>query len=425
MSIISPVTGSESVKLTPNAARLELSRLSSGEGVTLQDIFRRMTEIAADTLEVDRVGIWFFIDHHKALRCAYLFERSKREHSEGMTIRVADYPSYLTGLENQRVIAATDAAVNPQTRVFAEPYFQPLGIRATLDAPVFLEGAVIGVVCHEHIGSIREWTAEERDFAVTIADQTALKMKGAELAQARETLRTQDAQLAEARRLDAVGRMAAGIAHDFNNLLAVIHGSAVMLARMTSLPAEAREWSRHILEAADRGMMLAADLSRCARESTQPARVLSPVLAAERMLPLLRAAAGPRCPIVFTHDAHMGKVFIDPSGLERVLLNLVINAREAMPNGGAITIRIRGISTNGQQHICLEIADTGIGIDPAIQPMIFEAFFSTRTDGRGSGLGLAVVKQVVDRAGGEVRVESEPGRGTRFQVLLPRVSAQG
>lgn len=412
--------------LTPDLARLRLSRLSSGEGAPLTQLFYQITEIAAETLSVDRVGIWLFVDDHKALRCAHLYEAEKNEHSEGVTLRVADFPLYFSVLEDERVTAASDILAHPTMETLAEAYFNPLNIRATLDAPIYVDGRVIGVVCHEHIATPRDWSAEERDFAVSVAEATALKIKGAQLADARETLRTQDAQLSEARRLDVVGRTAAGLAHDFNTLLTVMHGCAIMLARLPNLPLEAREWTRHIIEASERGTALVGDLARCARESDRPARVVSPVEVVTRMLPLLRAAAGANCPITLTTAAHVGKVFIEPSGLERVLLNLVVNSRDAMPRGGPIGVQISpaGSCSAGQPLICIEVKDVGIGIPKELCETVFEPFFTTKKGGRGTGLGLAVVKQVVDRAGGEVRIaSSEPGQGTIIQVLLPRVSA--
>ena len=410
---------------SPDSARLELSRLTTGNGGSLNSVFRRVCEVAADTLRTDRVGIWLFVDGGKALRCAHLFESAQRVHSEGVTLRVADFPAYFATLNQHRVMTTSDTVTDPEAAELAEAYFLPLDIRATMDAPVYIDGAVIGIICYEQIGRPRDWSTAERDFAVSVADLTALNIKGAELADARAALRTRDEQLTEARQLDAVGRMAGGLAHDLNTLLSVVHGSAVMLSRQPGQPVEAREWTRHILEAAERGMALAAELGRCARESAQPARVISPGEVAGRMLPLLRAAAGARCPIEFDASRATGKVFIEPSGLERILLNMITNARDAMPDGGPIQVRIRPASTDASDEplICIEVADAGTGIDPAARELVFEPFFTTKAKGSGTGLGLAVVKQVVDRAGGRVEIESEPGQGTTFRVLLPRVTA--
>ena len=410
---------------SPDSARLELSRLTTGTDGSLAGVFRRVCEIAADTLRADRVGIWLFVDGRKALRCAHLFEAGPRQHSEGVTLRIADFPGYFTGLDLQRVMTITDTATDPAAAELAEPYFVPLDVRATMDAPVYLDGAVIGIVCYEQTGRPRDWSTGERDFAVSVADLVAVKINTAELADARAALRTRDEHLAEVRRMDAVGRMAAGLAHDLNTLLSVVHGSAVMLGRQPGQSVEAREWTRHILEAAERGTALAADLGRCARESARPARVVSPGEVAERMAPLLRAAAGSRCPLTVDARGGTGKVFIEPSGLERILLNMVTNARDAMPDGGPITV---GVNTANfcpadEPLVCIEVADAGTGIDPAVRDLVFEPFFTTKAKGAGTGLGLAVVKQVVDRAGGRVEVDTTPGRGTTFRILLPRVTA--
>ena len=131
-------------------ARLEIARLDPAGGLVA--VFRRACELAAETLEVERVGVWMFADDGKALRCVNLYERSRGEHSEGVTIRVADFPSYFAALEQRKSIPAEAAATDPRTAELCEPYLKPLGITSMLDAPIFQNGGVIGVVCHEHTG---------------------------------------------------------------------------------------------------------------------------------------------------------------------------------------------------------------------------------------------------------------------------------
>jgi signal transduction histidine kinase len=409
-------------------ARLEIARLDPGRG--LSTIFRCACELAADTLEVERVGIWIFVDDRTGLRCVNLFERSSREHSEGATLRVADFPAYFAALEQRKAIAAEFALTDPRAAELVERYLKPLGITSMLDAPIFQGGGVIGVVCHEHTGPPREWTTEERDFAGSVADLVALKIKTAELTDARAALHTRDEELAEVRRLEALGHFAAGVAHDFRNLLTIILGAAELLAGRDDLPADARELVRHIAEAGERGSVLTAELTGYVRDEAQATRVLPAADAVERFLPLLRRAAGTLHAVEFTRGPGGGSVFLDPSHLERVLLNLVLNARDATPRGGPIRVSVSGQKAlhdpgTPRTYARIEVRDEGPGIPPENLEQIFEPFFTTKPAGQGTGMGLAVVKQVVDRAGGFVRVESAPGKGTAVQVFLPRVTADG
>ncbi len=423
-----PAPAAEEPGRRTDQARLEIARLLPSLGLTV--IFRRACELAAETLEVERVGVWTFVDGRKAVRCINLFERSRGEHSEGATIRVADFPCYFTALEQRKSIPAEAAATDPRTAELYEAYLRPLGITSMLDAPIYVNGQVIGIVCHEHIGSPREWTTEDRDFAGSVADLLALKIRSAELSDVQDALHARDEQLAEVRRLETLGQFAAGVAHDFKNLLTVILGGAELLAARTDLPADAREMLGHMVGAAERGAALTNELTGYIREHAQATRVLSAADAVERFLPILRRAAGPHHQVEFARGPNGGSVFIDPSHLERVLLNLTLNARDAMPKGGTIRLSVAGQAAlhdpgTPRTDARIEVRDEGGGIPRDLIERVFEPFFTTKPAGHGTGLGLAIVKQVVDRAGGFVRVESQPGQGTAFQVFLPRVTASG
>ena len=143
-------------------AREEIARLTPGATVTLADVFRRTCELSADALDVDRVGVWLLADGGRALRCASLYERPKREHSEGVTLRVADFPTYFAALGQLSAIPAAVASNDPLTAELAAAYLIPLGITSMLDAPIAVDGTVDGVVCHEHTGEPRDWSTDER-----------------------------------------------------------------------------------------------------------------------------------------------------------------------------------------------------------------------------------------------------------------------
>ncbi len=405
-------------------ARLELMQLPPAE--PLDAVFRRACELSAEALNVERVGVWLFIDHDTALRCANLFERSKTEHSAGTILRVADFPTYFSSIVIRKAVPAEVAGTEPWTAELADRYLRPLGIGSMLDAGVFVSGKLVGVVCHEHVGPPREWTTEARDFAGSIADLLALRVQSAEVRDLRAAFFTSEERVAAQDKSAAVEHLAAGVAHDFRNLLSVCVGYGSMIARRTDVPAEVRQQAKAIVEAGDRGAALAKELMEFARPAPAVPRVLDLAEATVEFLPVLRAAVGARYELQFAPPPALGQVFIEKSQFTRLLLNLVVNARDAMPSGGPIAVRLAPVKLTGNpsyqgRFVLLEVADTGVGIDEDTRQRIFEPFFTTKQ--KGTGLGLAVVRQVAERTGALIRVESEPGRGSTFQVLFPRVGA--
>lgn len=410
-------------------ARLKMAGLAVQEDRPLPEIFRALCEIAADTLCVERVGVWLTTADRHALRCANLFERAKREHSEGVTLHVADFPEYFRSVGGRRVLPCEMAQSDPRTAELRDAYLVPLGITSMLDAPVLRDGDMIGVVCHEHVGRPREWTTEDRDFAMSVADAVASKMRAAELLIAKSALRHHAELAPVGDRLEAVGRLAAGIAHDFKNLLTVVLGNADLIARRTGLPADVTVRANQIVEAGERGSALVRELLDFGREPNGTPKVVNVPDVVEQFVPLLRAAVGDKYPVAFTRDVGAGKVLLDRANLERALLNLVLNARDAMPAGGPVRVHVTGQhAAEGSEpagaYVRIDVQDRGTGIPPEDRERVFEPFYTTKPVGRGSGLGLAIVRRVVDRVGGFIRVDNNPGGGTVFRVFLPRVTCE-
>ena len=424
-----PTTTPETRRSAYESARLRLARLRVHGGASLRAAFRESTRLAAKTLDVDRVSIWLFVDDRHAIRCYELYERARNEHSEGASIRREDFPRYFAALEQRRIITAEDARAHEATAEMAEEYLVPLDIVSMLDAPIYRGGDVIGVVCHEKIGARRAWTQEDADFASSVADAIALQFEGAARKDAETALHAHEAYVSEVQKMEALGRVCAGVAHDFRNLLTVVMGHAGLIeADPTASPSVRAEIARVRL-AAERGVALTRELATFGREDDGPGRPAIVHLHAvvDGFVEVLRGAVGRMHPIVVEHAPGDGRVFISPAQVERVLLNLAINARDAMPDGGTITLRTyeRKV-TDGTEHpghyVVLEVADTGIGMDPATRARVFEPYFTTKPAGKGTGLGLSIVYRIVDQAGGFTHVESAPGKGTTMSVYLPRVA---
>jgi signal transduction histidine kinase len=405
-------------------ARLELAWLPAD--ASLDRVFRRACELSVEALDVERVGVWLFVDNGAVLRCANLYERSKAEHASGAVLRVADYPTYFASLHLRKAVPAECAAVEPWTAELAIDYLAPLGITSMLDAGIFVEGKLVGVVCHEQVGTPREWSTEARDFAGSVADLLALKIQAAEVRDLRAAFQTQQKRLASQEKLAAMEELAAGIAHDFKNLLNVFHIYGRLLTERSDLPEDARQQAAEIFAASERGVELARALMEFARPDKAPAAIVDLSEAIADYLPTLRAAVGPKYELRFSGSRSPGRVLIEKAQFTRLLMNLVLNASEAMPQGGPIRIRLAPVTRTGKRRercrfVLLEVIDKGAGMDEATRERVFEPYFTTKP--KGTGLGLAVVRQIMDRAGGTVRVLSDPDRGTTMQMFFPAIRA--
>lgn len=233
-------------------------------------------------------------------------------------------------------------------------------------------------------------------------------------------------QLAESQKLDALGQLTGGVAHDFNNLLMVISGSLHML-RKGIVNEPKRERAIAAIEAATkRGAALTSQLLTFARRQRVNPQAIDVISRINAVRAVLDTGVGDAAKLQFDIDRDVWPVMVDVTELETALVNLVINARDAMANGGTITIsthkqtlRDEPDATAGD-YVAITVADDGVGIAPDVLTRIFDPFFTTKPTGKGTGLGLSQVHGFVHQAGGTVRVESEIGKGTRVTILLPR-----
>ena len=248
-----------------------------------------------------------------------------------------------------------------------------------------------------------------------------------------ERQRTEEALL-QAQKMEAVGRLAGGIAHDFNNLLTAIRGNAELLFHQLKLdPARASE-VEEILHAADRAATMTRQLLAFSRKHTMAPVTLNLNEMAESVARLSRRLLGPDVTLEIQPAAALQPVMADPSQLEQLLLNLILNARDAMPEGGRIVVRTANRQMPDRtpesaradvppgRYVLLQVVDNGIGMDQATQARIFEPFFTTKEPGRGTGLGLSTVYGIVRQMGGSITVVSERHQGATFSVYLPTIT---
>jgi PAS domain S-box-containing protein len=250
--------------------------------------------------------------------------------------------------------------------------------------------------------------------------------------QAQEALRGSEEKLRQSQKMEAVGRLAGGVAHDFNNLLTVIGGYSDLLLQELRDNPRLRQNVEEVKGAAERAGALTRQLLAFSRKQVLQPRVLDLNDVLGRMDKMLRRLIGEDIELRTLCDSLLGQVKADPGQLEQVILNMAVNARDAMPRGGKLTIRTSNVSLDQKttfrnrgleigEYIMLAISDTGVGMTDEVKAHLFEPFFTTKGIDKGTGLGLATCYGIISQSGGDIHVYSEPNTGTTFKIYLPRV----
>jgi PAS domain S-box-containing protein len=236
-----------------------------------------------------------------------------------------------------------------------------------------------------------------------------------------------DAQLRQAQKMEAVGRLATGVAHDFNNLITVLLGCSDELAEQVPRESAFRKPVEEIRRVAERAAGLTQQLLSFSRREVVAPQTIDLNVTLGNMQDLLRRLLGVEITVDVRLGRPLGLVNADPVQIEQVIMNLAINARDAMPEGGTLTIETAMVSLGTEHldvipgpHVMLLVRDTGAGIAQDVQRKLFEPFFTTKQAGHGTGLGLSMVQTIVRQAGGHIAVESAPGKGTTFKVYFPQ-----
>ncbi|MCC6156573.1 MAG: PAS domain S-box protein [Deltaproteobacteria bacterium] len=378
----------------------------------LEAKIRHQEILLREAVEIAHLGAWEF---DPVTRDGSWTDETARIHDlePGTDISASFGMSFYEGESKEKIEAAVNAAIERGT-----PYDLELemvtakGARKwvrTICHPVVENGKVLRVR-----GSFQDISERKR------AEAENAKLQG---------------QLAQAAKMEAIGQLAGGVAHDFNNLLTAIRGFADLIHDALHPGDPLRADVSEIQNAADSAAKLTQQLLAFSRRQIIAPRVLDlneVIASAEKMI---RRLIGEDIDLLFTPSRSLGTVLVDPGQIEQILVNLSVNARDAMPHGGKLTFEVTNVALDESHcqvcdeiirgnHVLLAVSDTGIGMDEQTRMRIFEPFFTTKEKGRGTGLGLATVLGIVHQNRGHINVYSEPERGTTFKVYLPRVHEQ-
>jgi two-component system cell cycle sensor histidine kinase/response regulator CckA len=317
---------------------------------------------------------------------------------------------------------------------------------ASVDVPfIIVSGTVTEDLAIKAMQSgARDWVLKDKLARLLPAVERELG-EAAARKRAAIALRQNEDHLRQSQKMDAVGGLAAGVAHDFNNVLAVILGHADLLLGEPSLTNDMRESLGEIRGATVRAAELTQRLLAFGRQQVLQPRKTDLNQVVSGLDKMLRRLVGEDVDLVVGVGDEAALALVDPGQMEQVVLNLVTNAREAMPRGGKLTVQVSNLHVGEASvseasvgeagvgepsglapghHVMLAVTDTGVGMEPATKARIFEPFFTTKAAGRGTGLGLATVFGIVQQSGGTITTDSEPGRGTAFRVYLPQVDPE-
>ncbi len=401
-----------------------LMRLTKSQHIGSGDwpsALKELMHTSAEAMAVDRASVWLLDPTGAVLECAELYERIQVRHSRGARLDVAQCPRYFADLLEEQVVDAHDVGSDPRTAELLQPYLRPLGIASLLDVPIFFGGRLAGVVCHERVGSARQWSHEEAQFATSIGNLVTLAYEAKQRQEAEHALITakEAAEFANRAKSDFLATMS----HEIRTPMNAIIGMADLLSE-TPLNEDQQEYVQIFRDAGSNLLSLINDVLDLSKieaghleldlidfdlnDLVQRAAELVAVRASEKHLELAYQIQ-PDVPTSLVGD---------PNRLRQVLLNLLGNAIK-FTEQGEVVLRVEcDPQAEGPGNLLFTVRDTGIGIPRDKLALIFERFIQvdssmTRPYG-GTGLGLTISRRLVERMGGRMWVESEPGRGSTF-----------
>jgi PAS domain S-box-containing protein len=345
------------------------------------------------------------------------------ERTHGCIIDVNDAWLQTMGMSREQAIGMTGKDLglwaNPEDRQRVLAQLEVSGRVRDIEADLMMGGrtlpAQLSVQHVERNG--------DRYILWEVGDLTERKRAEAE----QEQLRS---QLLQVQKMESIGRLAGGIAHDFNNILSAILGFGDLVLELLPKDSTEHDYVGEMVRAGERAGELTKQLLAFSRKQVLKPRIIDPTIVMRELEPMLRRLIGEDVNLQLVLDPETSSIRVDTSRLEQVIVNLVVNARDAMPNGGTLTLETTNVEFDDSYlathadahigaHVMIAVSDTGVGMDAVTRARAFEPFFTTKGPGEGTGLGLSTVYGIVKQSGGWVWLYSEPGRGTTFKIYFP------
>lgn len=381
-----------------------------------QALVRGAAPLIAEAMQADAVMVFQLTPDRRELECVSCFGISDEAVAR---IRVANDPAILAGYAIARREPVTMRDIDAETRFGMIPQIRALGLRSAVCVPLFGSSDLIGELTVRS-RSPRDWNEDDVHFLQSVAHIVATAIQRT----------ASEEHLLHMLRLESLGQLTGGVAHDFNNLLMVITGNLQMLEDASQDRPEALELARQAASAAERGAMLTRKLLAFARKQTLNPRAFDLNQMVRDVRDLIQRTLGEEITVRAVLDASLPLLLADPAQVETALVNLALNARDAMPQGGQLTLETRRVTMDGDlvagdpeltsgDYAMLAVTDSGTGMTTEVVRRAFEPFYTTKGAGKGSGLGLSMVYGFARQSGGTAKIYSEPGRGTSVKLYLP------
>jgi signal transduction histidine kinase len=399
---------------------------SSAASLDPESILDTACRELAQAFEVYGALAVMFSGNQTTARIVAHYNRHQASNLIGRKLAITRH-SLISQISNNKAPFSIDVLKNKEVLGPYQRHLNTLGIRSLLFIPLSVEGELTGCLILGH-NETRDFSTRERTLASNVANQVAGALGRIRLAHNQKQL---ESQYFRAQKMEAIGLLTGGIAHDFNNLLTAINGYAELLSVEMDSNDRLKAMVDSIVQSGERAATLIRQLMVFSRKERVEPKILDLNLIVSDMEKMLRRLIGEHIRLDTVLSENLWSIKADPAQIEQVIVNLVVNARDAMPGGGSLLIETSNVDIDEHfvrshfdaqagSYVVLSVSDTGYGMSQEVQSHIFEPFFSTKENGKGTGLGLATTYGIVKEAGGNIWVYSEEGVGTTFKIYLPQ-----